>query len=499
MSTFVVALGALAATACNGEDALDAVSPTGTTPAPTESTPTVPSDGDAGSTTAAGSASPSGPVPTDAPGDGTDPSRCDPAAALAGPTTITFWSALDRLGGAAIDGLVERFTAEHPGITVDVVEISGYFAIIEALRDTPPEDSPDLVMGSVNDLQRLRDSDRFLVPSTCAPSLTSQDDLVPVVAATYESGGDLVAVPFNVSTPVLLYDRARFAAAGLDPDDPPATPDEVRAALEAMEMADPTVDGLVFYDRAASWLLDQWSAQDGRLLLEPGNAIDVDVADIAVDTAENRASLAWAQALVADGLAMTVGTNTSGIDDLVKMIDPAAPGAMAFHTSAALGDVMAFRDALPADDRWDIGVGPLPGPGVGSLVGGAALWLADRGAGADPMRAGAAWVLADWLLQAEQQAELAAATGYVPAVTAAVDEPVLRERWAAEPILEVGFRQLAAMPATPATVGIRVGPRVDVERALELAAAAALGGVDPATELARAELEIAAILDRYTG
>ncbi len=486
-SAVVIALLAGAAWGCSGDDA-PAAAPGSSTAATTGAVATTAAAPPV--TDTATIAAPSDPTPV-----------CDVDAALGTPTIITFWHALDsgRIGGQVVGALVDRFERDHPGIVVEVEVVPGYSNVFDRLRDTPADASPDLVMGGVNDFRRLHDSGRFLPPAVCAPALTSEDDLLPVVAARHTIGGELVTIPFNVSTPVLVYDRARFAAAGLDPDDPPVAPDEVRSVVEQLQAADPNLDGLVLYDRSASWLLDQWSAQDGRLLVAPDNGVSEAVTDVVVDTPENLASLRWLQSMVVDGRAMTVGLNESGIDDLVKMIDTTRPGAMTLHTSASLGDVFAFRDALPPEQRWDVGVGPLPGPGRGSLVGGGSLWLVDRGDAAGPEQVGAAWLLADWLMQPAQQAELAAATGYVPVVRSAASEPVLTDRWAAEPTLEVGFRQLEVMGDDPASVGLRVGPQVEVERILELAAAAVIEGADPAAELAQAEVDIAAALDRYGG
>ena len=42
-------------------------------------------------------------------------------------------------------------------------------------------------------------------------------------------------MPFNTSGPVLYYNKKAFTAAGLDPEKPPKTLDEVRAAAEKLK------------------------------------------------------------------------------------------------------------------------------------------------------------------------------------------------------------------------------------------------------------------------
>ena len=44
-------------------------------------------------------------------------------------------------------------------------------------------------------------------------------------------------MPFNTSGPVLYYNKKAFRAAGLDPEKPPTTLDEVRPAAEKIKAA----------------------------------------------------------------------------------------------------------------------------------------------------------------------------------------------------------------------------------------------------------------------
>ena len=48
-----------------------------------------------------------------------------------------------------------------------------------------------------------------------------------VISSYYTVEGKQYAMPFNVSTPMLYYNKDVFEAAGLDPETPPTTYDEV--------------------------------------------------------------------------------------------------------------------------------------------------------------------------------------------------------------------------------------------------------------------------------
>ena len=88
--------------------------------------------------------------------------------------------------------------------------------------------------------------------------------------------------------------------------------------------------------------------------------------------------LTQVQSLVTDGLAVYIGDNPSGQDQLFKLADRTEPAAMAIVSSAAVGPVLSLLDGgmIPGVDGSDLGVGPMPGPGSpGALIGGAALYV----------------------------------------------------------------------------------------------------------------------------
>ena len=73
-------------------------------------------------------------------------------------------------------------------------------------------------------------------PGACAKAdKYSFSDFLPRVISYFTVDGTQYAMPFNTSGPVLYYNKKAFTAAGLDPERPPATLDEVRAAAEKLK------------------------------------------------------------------------------------------------------------------------------------------------------------------------------------------------------------------------------------------------------------------------
>ena len=76
------------------------------------------------------------------------------------------------------------------------------------------------------------------VPATtarCVPATNETGTGTPIIERTYTVDGTLVAAPYNVSTPVLMHDRKLWHTARLDPDDPPATLDELESVLRSSD------------------------------------------------------------------------------------------------------------------------------------------------------------------------------------------------------------------------------------------------------------------------
>ena len=94
------------------------------------------------------------------------------------------------------------------------------------------------------------------------------DDFLPRAIAYYTLRGALQAMPFNVSNPVLYYNRAAFVKAGLDPDDPPRSLEDLRVASQQLVDSGAVKYGLALdhsIDGGGGWFLEQWLAKADEL------------------------------------------------------------------------------------------------------------------------------------------------------------------------------------------------------------------------------------------
>lgn len=381
------------------------------------------------------------------------PGRCDPAAADG---TVEIWHSFGgEVAPAEFDALLAEFNATH-AVQATATEVGGYQDMLAALGATDPAAWPDVVIAPESATRAFLDSAKFVLPGECTDTTPITDDLLPVVAATYSVGDQLVALPYGVSAPVLFFDANELRAAGLDPERPPLTVDELLDASRRIVDAGVTRYGLVLHDSLLHWVLEQYPARRDETIATSDNGRSPGEVDVDYATAENAAIVAAYRQGVIDGHVFWQGELNASYEDLIKIVDLEDGATMSIHTSASVGDVISYIES-GSFPGVTLGVGPMPGPGSGSLVGGNAIWLIDS---ADPAAVGAAWEVAAWLTDAPRLAAFTAATGYVPATTSAVAEPVLAERWAKYPQLRVAYDQLAPMPGTPATAGLLIGPAV---------------------------------------
>ena len=364
------------------------------------------------------------------------------------PGTVTVWHSMS--ANAALDAIIEFATSieAEQGIHVELRSFNGDADTLQVLSETDEADWPDIVIVTEQATQALLDSGRFLYPDECDDGFAA--GVLPQVAATYTVGGRLVAMPFGVSVPVLIYEGAKYRRAGLDPTDPPTTLEELLSASATIHDSGASRYGLVMSDACGNYVIEQMSAQRGTVLGSSGNGHEARVQSVDWTDEAIVADLTMVRDAVWADHVKYIGPNPSGFDDLVSLTVPDDGAVMTVHTSGALGEIVSLFEGGNFDDL-SLEVAPLPGPGIGSLIGGNAMWVHDSG---DPVRNSRAWSVVEYLYQPDNLAHFAEVTGYVPVTTAAAAVPALQEAWARHPVLKVAYDQVMATEVSAATAGL---------------------------------------------
>ena len=444
-------------------------------------------------------------------GGGSDLADC-PVDALddaTAPVEIVFWHTMARANETALQELTDAYNSSQQKVKVSLVNNTTYDDQQDKYRaGLTTGDLPDLSLMQDIYLQQMIDTQTVLPAQSCINATTAAvgaasdeesffpaDDFTARTLDFYQVDGVQWGLPFNVSNPVLYYDRAAFQAAGLDPDAPPATFDDVRAAAQAVKDAGfPTGMSL----KVDSWHFEQMLAlQDGELV-DNGNGRDDRATAATFDSDAGRAVFEFLGGMVADGLATpSPRSGPSQFDNLLGI--GSHNHAMTIDSSAALGTITELLSGGQYADV-QLGVAPLPG-GTGHgdveggvVVGGAALFVSAT----DAAKQAAAWDFMQFLTSPESQSKWAAATGYIPVRTSATELPEITRRWQEVPGFKVAYDQLVDGADTTATSGAVIGDYEGVRAAVEDAEDKMfLDDGSPDTAVADAATAATAVMEAY--
>lgn len=388
------------------------------------------------------------------------------------------------VGGAlteVVDDLVADFEAEHPDVSVDAIYAGNYDDTrVRAMSAIEAGDAPQLsVMFSI-DLYELLEQNVIVAFDDLVQSDEERDWLDSFYPALMENGrldGKTYGIPFQRSTIVFYWNKEAFADAGLDPDTPPETWEEMAEMAAAVREAsgDEQWGIMVPSTGYPYWMFQAFAFQNGhRLMSDDGTEVYFD------DPAAVEALEYWVS-LAEEHEAMPAGTIEWGT---LRQNFIEESTAMMWHST---GNLTAVRD----DADFDFGVAMLPmNTQRGSPTGGGNFYLF-KDASEDERRAAMTFIR--WMTAPERAAAWSMETGYMGVSPAAYETETLQDYVEAFPPAAVARDQLEYATAELSTYQ---GGRV--RRALDNAVQAALTGqMSPAEALRQAQAEAEAALRRY--
>lgn len=154
----------------------------------------------------------------------------------AGETTLTFWQFWRT---EWIRPLLDRFESEHPGIRVELQQLTWQSGLEKIEAAVAAGLQPDLCeLGSTW-------MPRFAASQVLADLTDAAEPMVKDYRQWEPArhGGRIYGLPWVVGTRALFYNRALFRQAGLDPDHPPLTWDELVTAATRIDALGPEIHG----------------------------------------------------------------------------------------------------------------------------------------------------------------------------------------------------------------------------------------------------------------
>lgn len=231
-------------------------------------------------------------------------------------------------------------------------------------------------------------------------SLPFADDLVPahIDASTFD--GKSYAVPHKVDSSFIFYNKDLFAAAGLDPEKPPTTYDEIYDAAKAITALGNDTYGFYFPGNCAGCNA-YTSFGVARAADEVPISLDGQTADIDSDALADWFGLY--KKLFADGLVAP----SAATGDSTTQQEPFLQGKVGIWPNGSYS-IPAVNESI--DFEW--GYMPLAtadGSGTGTFVGGDVVGVTSSSKHPD-----AAWDFIEWTLEDEAQVDIVAKSGNLP-------------------------------------------------------------------------------------
>ena len=381
------------------------------------------------------------------------------------PVEITMWHSMPQANGTTLEKLTDQFNSSQSAVKVTLVNQITYddtFAKYKAGLSSG--DLPDVVQLQSSDQQQMIDTRTPVPAGACAKADNySFSDFLPRVMSYFTVKGTVYAMPFNTSGQVLIYNTQAFQKAGLDPNKPPSTLDELRQAAEKLKTSG-AVKGAPMGLKLSPGDFEQWRAIANKLFVNSSNGRKARATKAVFNDPTGRELFAWMSQMVKDGLAETnPDSGASQFDNLLGIGN--GNHAMSIDTSASLGTITQVLSTGQYPDVT-IGVGPMPGPsGKGGVaVQGGALWIVNKSSAA---KQAAAWQFLKFLDSPASQATWAVGTGYLPIVKKAAASTEVKDFWAKNPGYQVAYDQLLSGVNSAATAGSVIGPYKAVSDAIK--------------------------------
>lgn len=388
--------------------------------------------------------------------------------------SIEFWHSMSGTGQESIDKLVKGFNESQEKYEVKAEYQGSYEESLTKLRGVGgTKDAPAITQifevgtkymidsGYIEPMQSFIDKDNY-----------DLSQLEENILNYYKVDGELYSMPFNSSTPVMIYNKDAFKAAGLDPEKAPGTFSEVMAAAEKLTTGDMKGFSMLTY----GWFFEQLVATQGGLYVNEDNGRSGDATEALFNGPEGLNVFNFLNDMNKAG---TFGNFGTVWDDIRSAF---ATEKVAMYMDSSAGVAAAINNS-----PFEVGVAYIPYADEvkrnGVVIGGASLWMSKGIAEEDQE---AAWEFMKYMATPEVQAQWHLDTGYFAINPAAYDEENVKEKWAEFPQFKVTVDQLQDTVPGLATQGALISVFPESRQQIVTALEELYQGKDPQEVLDKA-------------
>lgn len=337
---------------------------------------------------------------------------------------IVFWYPLSGSKGEVFKQIVEEFNRSHPSIQVKLVYTGKY-------ADTAQKVTAALATNSLPNGGIIPAGPIFTGPygnykiweyMQNDPEF-DMNDFYDVAWEYSKYKGKICAIPYNISTPVLIYNKKLMREAGLDPNRPPNTWEELleyakRITRDLNGDGEPDVWGVNVAD--VPWIFKSMLLQNGCPIIIPETTNPVFDSPAGIEAAKF-----WKK--LVEEKAMPVGMHSLADKQFQS-------GTLGFYMGSS-SRIGSWKGKLPFD--W--GVAFLPKKVKRAIpIGGAVLVLFPHSKAEDD----AVWELIKYLVSPKKLAEFCTKTGYIPIRKSVLQLPEVQKFMEENPEYKVAFEQM---------------------------------------------------------
>ncbi|MCU0939534.1 MAG: sn-glycerol-3-phosphate ABC transporter substrate-binding protein UgpB [Burkholderiaceae bacterium] len=396
------------------------------------------------------------------------------------PIEIQFWMGLTGLGGELLQKYGEDFNKTQSEYKV-AVSFKGQYpeqraAAVAAFRAGNPPHIMQMFDAGSGDMMSARNA---IVPVSevfkrAGLQFDPADFIAPARGYYGLPSGDLLSMPFNVSTTVLFFNKDAFKKAGLDAEKPPRTWPELIKAAQQIRASNAAACG--YTTTWLAWImLEQFSSRHNLPLGTQGNGRAGLNAELNFNTPLHQRMV---QTLVDMQKDKSFDYGGRSNDAAAKFISGEC--AMLTQSSGGLG-------AIARDAKFAFGTAPLPywpdvkGAPFATTIGGASLWVFNAPNRSAAEYRGVAQFL-NYLRSTSVMSDWAKQTGFLPATTASFKAMQDEGFFAKNPGRDVPILSLTSMPTGEHTNGYRFGRWTEIRDAYHEEVEKALQGKQTANE-----------------
>ncbi|MDG0802386.1 sn-glycerol-3-phosphate ABC transporter substrate-binding protein UgpB [Pectobacterium polaris] len=367
-------------------------------------------------------------------------------------TEIPFWHSMEGELGKEVNSLADRFNQTHSDVKIVPVYKGNYeqnlAAGIAAYRaGNAPAILQVYEVGTATMMASKAIKPVYEVFKDAGINF-DESVFVPTVSGYYTDAksGHLLSQPFNSSTPVLYYNKDAFKKAGLDPEQPPKTWQqmaEYTAKLRAAGMKCGYASGW------QGWIqIENFSAWHGLPVASKNNGFDGTDAVLEFNKPMQVKHIQLLQDMNKKGDFTYFGRKDEPTEKFYN-------GDCAI-TTASSGSLANIREHA----KFNYGVGMMPydadakGAPQNAIIGGASLWVMG---GKDAATYKGVAEFMKFLAEPENAAEWHQKTGYLPITTAAYELTQKQGFYEKNPGADIATRQMLNKPPLPFTKGLRLG------------------------------------------